>query len=109
MDIPVLKVLHLSISKQEMIARAAARGRGDDDEKSLHSRFNFYVDNVQPSIDFLKTKLGGDAVALIDAHQPVFAVENGVETFNLRASINKVVSSALVSLGIPRVIIQDLV
>ena len=109
MEIPVLKVLHLSISKQEMIARAASRGRGDDDEKSLHSRFNFYVDNVQPSIDYLKTKLGGDSVALIDAHQPVFAVENGVETFNLRASINKVVSSVLISLGIPRVIIKDLV
>ena len=109
MDIPVLKVIHLSISKQEMIARAAARGRGDDDEKSLHSRFNFYVDNVQPSIDYLKRQLGGDSVALIDAHQPVFAVENGVETFKLRASINKVVSSVLISLGIPRVIIQDLV
>ncbi|HEY9840060.1 MAG TPA: nucleoside monophosphate kinase, partial [Candidatus Obscuribacterales bacterium] len=53
--IPVIKVLHLSISKQEMITRAAGRGRGDDSRDALLSRFQFYIEHVQPSVDYMKT------------------------------------------------------
>ena len=35
LGVPMLKVLHLSISKQEMLHRAGIRGRIDDDEQSL--------------------------------------------------------------------------
>ena len=49
--LPVLKVLHLSISKAEMSARAGKRGRADDNEEALRRRFEFYVENVQPSVD----------------------------------------------------------
>ena len=40
LDLPVLKVLHLSISKQEMLHRAGLRGRIDDDKASLLKRFD---------------------------------------------------------------------
>lgn len=108
MNIPVLKVLHLSISRKEMMARAQSRGRADDDDESLHKRFNFYIENVQPSVDYMKTRLGSDRIALIDAHQPVFdQTENGSQ-FNLEASINAVVTSVLRGLGVPRVVLNDI-
>jgi adenylate kinase family enzyme len=108
-DVPILKVLHLSISKAEMSARAGKRGRADDHEEALRSRFEFYVENVQPSVDYLKTELGGDAVALIDAHQPAYVEVDGERTFHLGRSIENVVVTTLRALGVPRVIVRDLV
>ncbi len=108
MDIPVLKVLHLSISRQEMMSRAQARGREDDDNESLFKRFQFYIENVQPSVDFMKTKLGSDRIALIDAHQPVFDQTESGPKFNLDASINAVVSGVLKAMGVPRIVLNDL-
>lgn len=109
LDIPVLKVLHLSISKAEMSHRAGRRGRADDHKEALRSRFDFYVENVQPSVDYLKTELGGDRIALIDAHQPAFVESEGERVFNLERSIDNVVQTALRSLGVPMVIVRDLI
>jgi len=108
-NVPVLKVLHLSISRAEMSARAGKRGRADDHTDALRSRFDFYIENVQPSVDYLKTELGGATVALIDAHQPSFTIENGERIFHLQPSINNVISTALRALGVPRVIVRDLI
>lgn len=108
MNIPVLKVLHLSISRQEMMSRAQARGRADDDDESLYKRFQFYIENVQPSVDFMKTKLGSGRIALIDAHQPVFDQTNNGPAFNLEESINAVVASVLKALGVPGIVIKDI-
>jgi len=107
-DVPVAKVLHLSISRAEMAARAGRRGRADDDAEALKRRFDFYLENVQPSVDYLKTELGGDAIALIDAHQPAFVERRGERVFDLEGSIANVVSTALRALGVPRVIVRDL-
>ncbi len=107
-DVPVLKVLHLSISKAEMSARAAKRGRPDDHVEALRSRFEFYVENVQPSVDYLKAELGGDAVALIDAHQPAYVEIDGKRVFDLERSIENVVATTLRALGVPRIIVRDL-
>ncbi|NBO37465.1 hypothetical protein EBU99_02660 [bacterium] len=107
LNIPVIKVLHLSISRQEMIQRATHRGRADDDEASLLSRFQFYIENVQPSVDYLKMELGSDSIVLIDAHQPVYVERNGQKVLALKESIANVVSAALRGLGVPRVILKD--
>jgi len=108
-DIPVIKVLHLSISKQEMLSRGLQRGRADDGEMALLSRYHFYIENVQPSVDYLKMELGADVIALIDAHQPVYVTDDaGVKRLDLEKSIDNVVASALRSLGVPRVIVRDL-
>jgi adenylate kinase family enzyme len=109
LEVPVLKVLHLSISKAEMSHRAGRRGRADDNVDALRSRFDFYVENVQPSVDYLKTELGGDRIALIDAHQPAFLEKDGKRAFDLNRSIGNVVQSALRSLGVPSVIVRDLI
>jgi adenylate kinase family enzyme len=108
LEVPVLKVLHLSISKAEMKSRAQRRNRADDNDEALRRRFDFYVENVQPSVDYLKTELGGDHIALIDAHQPAFVDRNGVRTFDLGLSIENVVETALRALGVPGIIVRDI-
>ncbi|HKE15352.1 MAG TPA: nucleoside monophosphate kinase [Kofleriaceae bacterium] len=108
LGVPVIKVLHLSISKQEMLSRARLRGRADDDEASLHSRYDFYVDKVQPSVDHMKLELGSQAIALIDAHQPVYREQGGERRLDVGASIANVAVSALRALGVPRVVARDL-
>jgi adenylate kinase family enzyme len=101
--IPVLKVLHISISKTEMLARATFRNRIDDQEDILKSRFDFYINSVQPSVDVLKKLLGNDYVALIDGHQPVYNQDNSVD---VSTSIKNVVHDCLVALGFHRDMIQ---
>jgi adenylate kinase family enzyme len=108
MNIPVIKVLHLSISKQEMLSRATKRGRADDDEQSLLSRYQFYVENVHPSVDYLKSELGFDAVALVDAHQPSYKFVDGEKVFDLQKSILNVVASSMRCLGVSRLTVKDL-
>ena len=48
------------------------------------------------------------AIALIDAHQPVYRMHGGERVFNLEESILNVCASALRALGVPRVIVRDL-
>jgi adenylate kinase family enzyme len=100
-NITVWKVLHLSISKQEMLHRAGLRQRADDDASALLKRYEFYVDSVLPSIDYMKDRLGTELVALIDAHQPSFDTAEGVRTLNLSRSIDNVVRATLQALSIP--------
>jgi adenylate kinase family enzyme len=97
--IPVLKVLHLSISKQEMLHRAALRQRADDDPAALLKRYEFYVDSVQPSVDYMKDRLGSPFVALIDAHQPSYEGKNGARVLNLKRSIENVVRACVLALS----------
>lgn len=108
-SVPIAKVFHLSISKQEMLSRAGNRGRQDDEMQALLSRYEFYVDKVQPSVDYLKQALPANTISLIDAHQPVYDVVDGKRVFNLQRSIANVVASALLNLGAPRGVVRDLI
>ncbi len=100
-EIPVWRVLHLSISKQEMLHRAGLRQRADDDPAALLKRYEFYIDSVQPSVDYIKHRLGSEFVALIDAHQPSYDGVGEQRVLNLTRSIENVVSAALQALSIP--------
>jgi len=48
---------------------SAERRRADDDDASLRSRYELYVDKVQPSVDYLKVELGSQSVALYGSGQ----------------------------------------
>jgi len=102
-DIPIIEVIHLSITKEEMIKRALGRNRMDDDQESLERRYQFYVENVQPSIDYLKQHLGTSKVTLIDAHQPVYKTNGEID---VKKSIGEVVKSVAKSLGLPSYLID---
>jgi adenylate kinase family enzyme len=97
-NIPIIKIIHLSITKEEMKKRAFNRNRNDDTEESLERRYQFYIDHVLPCIDYLKENLGTSYVSLIDAHQPAY---NQDGTLNIAASIGNVALSVLQTLGLP--------
>lgn len=103
LGIPIIKVLHLSITKEEMKIRGLSRNRIDDTDASLERRYQFYIDKVLPCIDYLKYRLGTSVIALIDAHQPIY-FDNG--QVNVEASINQVITSALEALELPRYLIN---
>ncbi|MEN6313716.1 MAG: nucleoside monophosphate kinase [Clostridiaceae bacterium] len=100
--ISIIKVIHLSITKEQMKIRAYGRNRSDDTEESLERRYQFYIDKVQPCIDYLKKYLGS-SVVMIDAHQPVYN-ENG--QIDIQASINEVTISVMQALGLPRFLLD---
>lgn len=103
LNIPIIKVLHLFITKDQMRIRALNRGRIDDTKNSLDRRYQFYVDNVQPCIDYLKNNLGNSMVSLVDAHQPIRDEKGQI---SIEASINEVVLSVMKSLDLPRFLID---
>ena len=105
LSIPVIKVLHLSVSKREMHRRALGRKRQDDNPEMLERRYQFYVEHVQPSVELLKAHLGSQAVALIDAHQPEYLADG---TLDLDASVRNVANSVLTALGVSRHILGSL-
>ena len=105
LSLPILKILHLSVSKREMHRRALGRNRLDDTPDKLERRFQFYIEHVQPCVELLKSKVGSHRVALIDAHQPSY---NADGKLNLQASVNNVAFAALRALGVSRHILRGL-
>lgn len=109
LGIEVIKVLHLSISKREMLLRAGKRGREDDDFESLQKRYDFYIESVQPSVDYLKDTLGSGKIALIDAHQPAYLDDGTAKELNLKRSVDNVLVSCLLNLGLPEMVSNALI
>ena len=99
LELPIHKVLHLSISEQEMIKRALLRNRVDDTSEALKERFNFYSKKIQPSVDYMKERLGSNQVALIDAHQPIY---NRDGILDVPMSVMNVAFDCLVAIGASR-------
>jgi adenylate kinase family enzyme len=95
MNIPVIKVIHIFITKTEMKNRTLNRGREDDNFEALERRYKFYTEQVQPTMDYFKLKLGTSAVKLIDGHQPQIDKEG---SFNISASISEVLKNVIEAL-----------
>ena len=105
LGIPIIKVVHLSVSKNEMHKRALGRQRLDDTPEMLERRYTFYVDHVQPSVELLKAQLGSAKVALIDAHQPAYRPDGQLD---LGESVRNVANRVLMTLGVSRHILEHL-
>jgi adenylate kinase family enzyme len=105
LNIPIIKVIHLSVSKREMHRRALGRKRQDDTPEMLERRYQFYVEHVQPAVELLKHECGSQAVALIDAHQPAYDEEGQLD---LPESVRNVAKQVLMSLGVSRHILDHL-
>ena len=104
-EIPIIKVVHMSVSKREMHKRALGRLRQDDTPEMLERRYTFYVDHVQPAVELMKAHLGSQAVSLIDAQQPVYLADGSLD---LEASVRNVAWSVLMALGVSRHILENL-
>lgn len=105
LEIPIIKVVHLSVSKREMHRRALGRNRADDSPEVLERRYQFYVDHVQPAVELLKARLGSARVALIDAHQPAYGADGELD---LEASVRNVANAVLMAMGVTRHILEHL-
>jgi len=53
-----IKIIYIELSKEEAMKRNLLRGRVDDTEEGLAKRFNEYVNNVIPAINYFKDKEG---------------------------------------------------
>ncbi len=105
LDIPIIKVVHLSVSKKEMQYRALGRKRMDDTPETLERRYQFYIDHVQPSVELLKAHLGSRVAALIDAHQPEYRNDGSLD---LEQSVRNVANRVLMALGVSRHILESI-
>jgi adenylate kinase len=53
-----IKIIYLEVSKDEVIKRMKLRGRHDDTDEGIAQRFDEYVNNVIPAMDYFKGKSG---------------------------------------------------
>jgi adenylate kinase len=53
-----VKIVYIEISKEEAIKRMKLRGRPDDSDEGMAQRFNEYINNVVPSMNYFKDKPG---------------------------------------------------
>lgn len=53
-----VKVVYLKLSKEEAIKRMKLRGRSDDTDEGIANRFDEYVNNVIPSMNYFENKEG---------------------------------------------------
>jgi adenylate kinase len=51
-----IKIIYIEVGKEEAMKRNLLRARHDDTEEGLLKRFNEYVNNVVPSMDYFKDK-----------------------------------------------------
>jgi adenylate kinase family enzyme len=53
-----IKIIYIEISKEEAIRRTKLRGRADDTDIGIANRFDEYINNVIPSMDYFEGKPG---------------------------------------------------
>lgn len=53
-----IKVIYIEISKEEAVKRLKLRGRHDDTDEGIAKRFDEYVNNVVPAMNYFKDKAG---------------------------------------------------
>ena len=51
-----IKIIYLELSKNEALRRMKQRGRADDNDEGIANRFEEYVNNVIPSMNYFKDK-----------------------------------------------------
>jgi adenylate kinase len=53
-----VKIIYIELGKEEAIKRMKLRGRSDDTDEGIATRFDEYVKNVIPSMNYFKDKEG---------------------------------------------------
>jgi len=54
----IVKIIYIEVGKKEAMKRNLLRGRPDDTEIGLAKRFDEYVNNVIPAMNYFKDKVG---------------------------------------------------
>jgi len=53
-----VKIIYIEVGKEEAMKRNLLRGRSDDTEEGIAKRFDEYVNNVVPAMNYFKDKKG---------------------------------------------------
>lgn len=53
-----IKIIYIELGKEEATKRMKLRGRSDDNDEGISNRFDEYLNNVVPSMDYFKDKDG---------------------------------------------------
>lgn len=59
-----IKIIYIELSKEEAMKRNLLRGRSDDTEEGLAKRFDEYVNNVVPAMEYFKGKSGYEILTI---------------------------------------------
>lgn len=72
-----IKIIYIEVSKEEAKKRNLLRGRSDDTEEGIARRFDEYIDNVVPAMEYLQEKEGYESYK-IDGEQKVEDVHKDI-------------------------------
>jgi adenylate kinase len=72
-----IHIIYLDLEKDEALRRMKARNRSDDTDEAIENRFNEYVTNVIPSMEYFKEK-ENFTIHRIDASQSVEKVHKDI-------------------------------
>jgi len=53
-----IKIIYIELGKEQAIKRMKLRGRSDDTDEGINNRFDEYINNVVPSMNYFKNKDG---------------------------------------------------
>jgi adenylate kinase len=71
------KIIYIEVGKEEAMKRNLLRGRADDTREGLEKRFDEYVKNVVPAMEYFKNKPGYETLE-IDGEQSVEDVHKDI-------------------------------
>ncbi len=65
-----VKIIYIELDKEEAIKRMKLRGRADDTDEGIANRFDEYIKNVVPSMNYFMNK-GGYTIYTINGSQSI--------------------------------------
>jgi len=65
-----VKIIYIELDKEEATKRMKLRARSDDTDEGIKNRFDEYVNNVIPSMDYFKNK-EGYTIYTVNGNQPI--------------------------------------
>ncbi len=72
-----VKIIYIQVGKEEAVKRNKLRGREDDNDEGIARRFDEYVNNVVPSMQYFDGKAGYQ-MHTINGEQPVEKVHEDI-------------------------------
>ena len=72
-----VKIIYIELGKEEAIKRMKLRGRSDDTDEGIANRFDEYINNVIPSMNYFKDK-EGYSIYTINGNQTIQEVHQEI-------------------------------
>lgn len=74
-----VKIIYIQVGKEEAVKRNKLRARADDNEEGIAKRFDEYVNNVIPAMQYFDNKPGYQLFS-INGEQPIENVHTDIKT-----------------------------